>query len=995
MPFKRSAMRYGHIVGYTSVAYQDDGERILSIGHDGDIRIWDGVFDDDPVTTCVAENVWAVLQYGDRVLIANDLNTVQAYKFPDLDKDGIEFRFTAYATCLGRNAKFLAAGSEDGTVKVKPLAEGGEEFEFGNLGGPVLSLGISEKDLLAASCGDGKLRVWNLNSKEEIKSIDGLRKVKSFEGNVYIGSPSFEPVRGNLLAYPKGREIIVLNTTTWEQVKVLNHAKISSDFTCCAFSPRGDFVAAGTDKGEVTVWDYKLGKIIEGEVASMDPYPVTGLAWHPKNNGELVICDDQGQLGNVNDIFDDAGDGNDDEGNDLMEMAEKEANGIDDPDDDMDINDIYSKHVAGEKLLADDDESDDENTFSVGKLKSQYAITEGDDERGADDRASSKADHPQGGDDRAHSVMSDRYQVKSYPMQDYFQPSSTPDHLEHRFLVYNHVGIVRAHSDDKENSIEVEFHDSQKHHGIHLNNYMNHTMAGLSESVLAMACTSGVEGKGSKLVCINLVAFGNREWSCTMPGTEEIIGVVASDKIVVVATDSRMLRVFTSRGTQREVLTIPGALVSMAAYGDHVLVAYHHSPASEDQHLNLMIITCVKFKLRCREVPIPLSAGSELRWLGYSDKGSPVTYDSEGIMRLYHAGSNLWFPVLDAENHRAGASDSLFIVKVSESIQQAQLIVCRGAKYPMTNPRPIPMCVDLQVPMCEVDVEKGSLEDTLVRSIYLRSDEADKILKETAVKLFALACRSEMEQRAKELIETIGSSQLIPIVIKYASKINRFHLADSLAPLMPTFQEQEKEEEKHEIETARENAAMVSELEHINLEAVTKKDNTPKIRPLPMGKKNPFKRTGDSASKSTPSSGNPLGHLTGKAIGFSSPSTGTVARDDSINMSGLSEIGSDEPSSLIENNENRPKNSNTSSGVTFIVWFESNKDQLKQDNPDATESELIKIGMRQYKTLNNGVSTPRSSATSQNGTAEKRKLDESEKKETGVAKLAKFGFVKN
>lgn len=47
-----------------------------------------------------------------------------------------------------------------------------------------------------------------------------------------------------------------------------------------------------------------------------------------------------------------------------------------------------------------------------------------------------------------------------------------------------------------------------------------------------------------------------------------------------------------------------------------------------------------------------------------------------------------------------------------------------------------------------------------------------------------------MEQRAKELIETIGLSQLIPIVTKYASKIKRFHLADSLAPLLSSFEEQ-------------------------------------------------------------------------------------------------------------------------------------------------------------------------------------------------------------
>lgn len=180
-------MRYGHIVGYTNVVYQENGDRILSVGYDGDVRIWDGVFDDDAATHCVAENVWATLQYDDRLLIANDLNSVQAYKYPELEKDGIEFRFTAFVTSLVRNGQYLAAGSEDGKIKIKPTEEGGVEFDLEELPGPVLSMGLSPKNLLAASCGDGKLRVWDLESKKLLKTVDGLRKAKSFEGNVYFG----------------------------------------------------------------------------------------------------------------------------------------------------------------------------------------------------------------------------------------------------------------------------------------------------------------------------------------------------------------------------------------------------------------------------------------------------------------------------------------------------------------------------------------------------------------------------------------------------------------------------------------------------------------------------------------------------------------------------------------------------------------------------------------------------------------------------------------
>lgn len=157
---------------------------------------------------------------------------------------------------------------------------------------------------------------------------------------------------------------------------------------------------------------------------------------------------------------------------------------------------------------------------------------------------------------------------------------------------------------------------------------------------------------------------------------------------------------------------------------------------------------------------------------------------------------------------------------------------------------------------------------------------------------------------------------------------------------------------------------------------------------------NPFKKTG-SAAKSTPGqSTNLLGHLTGKAIGFNSPSSngGDSHREwnDSANISGISAMVNGEENG--ENNENQSKNgtnssSSTPSGMKFMPWFEINRSQLKEENPNATDSELIKIGMKQFKTLNSGL-TPR-------GTGEKRKLEDSEESGSGVSKLARFGFVKN
>jgi chromosome transmission fidelity protein 4 len=75
----------------------------LSCGTDGDFRSWNGIDDDDPKSQCVGEFANCLWQYGDRLFISTDVNTVQAYTYPDLGRDGIEFRFTAPVTSIKAN----------------------------------------------------------------------------------------------------------------------------------------------------------------------------------------------------------------------------------------------------------------------------------------------------------------------------------------------------------------------------------------------------------------------------------------------------------------------------------------------------------------------------------------------------------------------------------------------------------------------------------------------------------------------------------------------------------------------------------------------------------------------------------------------------------------------------------------------------------------------------------------------------------------------------
>lgn len=248
---------------------------------------------------------------------------------------------------------------------------------------------------------------------------------------------------------------------------------------------------------------------------------------------------------------------------------------------------------------------------------------------------------------------------KVVPLQPPFQPSATPVQLEHRYLLWNRVGLVRAHTSDSENSIEVDFHDAGVHHGIHMSNYLGHTMASLSAEVLALA-----RGTPSKLVCIAL-GTSSREWSTSMSDCEEIVALVATDKLVAIATDSRRLHIFSCMGTQREVIGLPGPVVSLAGHADNLCVVYHTAvaSASKEQPMAAMLVSTVGLSVRCRTVPLTLAAEARLVWLGYTERGSPVCADSTGTVWLYSNRGSYWMPICQTTDHVSVLSNSLSYFK--------------------------------------------------------------------------------------------------------------------------------------------------------------------------------------------------------------------------------------------------------------------------------------------------------------------------------------------
>ena len=381
------------------------------------------------------------------------------------------------------------------------------------------------------------------------------------------------------------------------------------------------------------------------------------------------------------------------------------------------------------------------------------------------------------------SLRIERPPVKIFQVQAPFQSGSTPVHLEHRFMLWNHVGQVLSHTGD-ENSIIVEFHDVTDHPSLHIANVLNHEMASLSKACLAL----GTRETPCRIVCIALVASGSKEWTTTMPGVEEIQCIATSSTFVAVATDAGLIRFFTIMGTQREVILVPGIIVTMAGDDNKLAVVYNSSNTANK--FSLMIINIVGLTMTSRTVDLPLTLNSKISWLGFTDMGSVVAYDSVGRMICYNVKRNLWYPICEMSNHVVGASDSFFIISVSEREQKIQAALCRGTSYPiLVNPRPIARELEFTLPLCNMESEKSKLEDSLIRSDIFDMDSANKTLVEKGLKLFSTAMNSELESRAYEIIELIRDKKLIELAARYATQKGRLHIASKISKMLTEFEE--------------------------------------------------------------------------------------------------------------------------------------------------------------------------------------------------------------
>uniref|UniRef100_A0A3B4V191 WD repeat and HMG-box DNA-binding protein 1 n=1 Tax=Seriola dumerili TaxID=41447 RepID=A0A3B4V191_SERDU len=874
MPCERKPMRYGHSEGHTEVCFDDQGKFIVTCGNDGDVRIWESLDDDDPKFITVGEKAYSLALKNNKLVTASSNNTVQIHTFPDGDPDGILTRFTTNATHVAFNSSGsrVAAGSSCGSANL------------------MISI---DTDLLCVCSVQAQVISWPL-----------LQKTNDVSNAKSLCRLAWQPGAGKFLAVPVDTKVHLYERGSWDHVSTLSDDLLTQPINVVAWSPCGQFLAAGSVGGSLTVWDVNSKLSVERQRHEKG-FTVCGLAWHP-SAGQIAYTDTEGCLGLLDGLifFSPSSSSSSSSSSSQQAPVKKPAKDYDDlfdDDDDgvmdegvSDTNSPAKKHVAG-----DDDDDDDFLMPATGRVRNRGAIL---DDENSVDAASLKLGQDRFGDDddagsavvAASAPLVPLRPVYEGPMptppQKAFQPGSTPAHLTHRFMMWNSVGIVRGYNDEQDNAIDVEFHDTAVHHAMHLTNSLGHIMADLSQEAVLLACPS-TEELASKLQCLHFSSWDtNKEWMVDLPKGEDARALCVGQGWAAVATSTLMLRLFSIGGLQREIISLPGPVVCMAGHGEQLLIVYHRATGFDgEQALGVQLL---QFGRRKRQIingePLPLSHKSYLSWLGFTAEGTPCYVDSDGVVRMLNRSlGNTWTPVCNTRETCKSKSDHYWVVGVHENPQQLRCIPCKGSRYPPTLPRPAVGILPFKLPLCQTSTEKGQMEEQFWRSVLFHNhysflsssgyeidedgqSKSQKEQQELLMKMFALSCKLEREFRSVELAELM-TQNVVTLAIRYASRSRRMALAQRLSEIAlekaNQIQEEEPEEREEEPQysSVRQNSGEVAlGEEEDGQEMETEESTETKKRQFPLlffffllqlfahvsGRANPFKVSGKASTPS-------------------------------------------------------------------------------------------------------------------------------------------------
>jgi len=827
-----------HTAAITAIAFNSAGTRIASASADHTVKLHD---------TTASPTAAAVTIDRPEELYSSDKSTPLCVAWLPAGND-------------------VAVGSDDGVVRVVS-ALAGTSRQYRAHQTAVCSVAVSsDGQCLASIDRHGTLVVWDVDSRAallEEQAVPRHEMSTQLDKQPKVQLVTFAPAT-HLLATPARSGAIALRSADrkWKVEHELTERGHTETPAVLAWSTAGGYLLA-VSRTRCVVWQVADGELggsaVIAQLALGGEESVLSAVWSTRDNSVLMMRDDgwmkkwndvvpahlpqpfpdtphtdadaeeavdTAQLRPVGDMDDD-----DDDGEEVGGRPAGSADGKEEADGQhrRRLRRAGDAVVSGTADVAEVEfEDDDMDDFIVDDTDGLYKDTE-------DDYLSRKA--------RASLTSSNHTQPP-------FQPASTPPDptTRRRYLTYNLIGsVVSTPPSDHApfHSIEIVFADSATHRTQRLKDHYGFSLSALGEHGCVMAKVWESSQRPSVVFYRELAAWtANSDWTVHLPSPETAVCVAVTNKHVAVATDRQWVRLLSFSGRQCAVVSMPGPIISMVGGRDQLCVVYAAGmPLPNNQLLHARVVDPQRSTVTM-DVPLPLSPGATLAWLGYSDKGGLLSMDSSGVLRLLSMQwGGQWLAVLDFSKKQT--KDVHWPVGlIDDKLMCAVLKAGSGQKVPSTLSRPVLTAVQVELPFVVTDshhVEQPHARAELMlyeaqhashltsasaaSSAQLQPFSFQPSVKEQAsldkllLPVIQLAIKADQGSRALDLTSQLYLLRSMESALLLAQTNRKVHLASRISLLIGERRRQEDEEKERKraaIQGATGAGRAISVTEYIN-----------------------------------------------------------------------------------------------------------------------------------------------------------------------------------
>ncbi|GMR59061.1 hypothetical protein PMAYCL1PPCAC_29256 [Pristionchus mayeri] len=858
-----------HSRGALTIASNVDSsdERVVSCGVDGIICVWDKnalsgngfpkkrEISDRTHSCCAMYNNQIYAGFTQTDLSTGVEKQVVGSFGVDDEEDIVKsiMNFSLDVTAVRVSKEWIIAGSSDFFVKRAERSDPSSGYSRYELNAQILDIQINptEKVFAVSSC-DGFVTFFAGNDTGAVcshKIFSPIRDLDDAFPRVVMawsvdGQSLFVPCKGMVKALTKKGD-------KWNIEREFKHYNDKDeDFSVAVTSPCGKWLAASSMASFIHIWEVDSGLLVStADYGSERAGRITGLTYLGGKSEKLVIADSHGNMATLVEAgpSNQKKEGKKSNGfveDEAMQENSFDANDREEDEEEEDDEIVVSKN---KKFIVEDDEMDEDTRMSssIAAIKKKY---------GYDDNGE-RVDGPEGDSFNedpfsnidAHpgnSVMRMEKMEKSVPVRvvekytpptlpSYFSSASSPRNLSQRYIKWNGFGTIRVlDSDDGENSVEIRFHNTSIHSEMLISNSdIEYSMGDLNDKVVALSSRLKGASKHLYVKLLNSWDSADDHWKEGVIAGDLPEDVVVSPHFVALLCENRNIRVFTHAGTQRHLITHPTPILTLSAFSDRLAVVsiaggpIFLSSKDEDDYEFPLVVNEYRLGVvsqwwssssmagcpspPVRDQSLALSKGTQLTWMGYTDRGRIVAQASDSVIRLLvsppHSPS-FWTPIFDGRDALTSPSDFIWPISVVEKpVTQLRYVYCRGVKYPMVTLKLNPIIANWSLPLCNKTSDKSSLEEQLfLNELALSAASETQEIKElssnhlkTIIKLFSLALKGDRDSRAVEIANLTTSSKGVQLLVNWAAKQRRNALVDKVSEVGRRMAEEEDEALRH------------------------------------------------------------------------------------------------------------------------------------------------------------------------------------------------------